>query len=105
MNSRFQLLGLNDSDLLAGLSTIARRCNGLTAELLAHLGEVAERMLHLELGFASLHAYCVQELRMSEGAAGRRVIAARVCRRFPGAFELVARVSCTCRRCARWRLI
>src|SRR6186713_796804 len=32
-----------------------------------------------------------EALAMSEGSAGRRVTAARVCRRFPEAFELVAR--------------
>jgi len=48
-------------------------------------------MLHLELGFASLFSYCVEALGMSEGAAGRRVAAARVCQRFSGAFERVAR--------------
>ena len=48
-------------------------------------------MLHLELGFASLFSYCVGALGMSEGSAGRRVTAARVCRRFPQLFEGVAR--------------
>ena len=48
-------------------------------------------MLHLELGFSSLFAYCVEALGMSEGTAGRRVTAARVCRRFPEAFERIAR--------------
>ena len=48
-------------------------------------------MLHLELGFSSLFAYCVEALGMSEGTAGRRVTAARVCRRFPGVFDRVAR--------------
>jgi hypothetical protein len=60
------------------------------AEELAHLAELEDRMLHLELGFASLFAYCVEALGMSEGAAGRRFAAARVCRRFPEAFERVA---------------
>jgi hypothetical protein len=35
--------------------------------------------------------YCVEGLRMSEGTAGRRVTAARVCRRSPEVFERVAR--------------
>jgi hypothetical protein len=48
-------------------------------------------MFHLELGFSSLFGYCVEALGMSEGTAGRRVAAARVCRRFPEAFERVAR--------------
>jgi hypothetical protein len=76
---------------LAGLSQLARRSNELTGDLLAHLAELEQRMLHLKLGFASLFAYCVEALGLSEGAAGRRVAAARVCRRFPEAFALVAR--------------
>ena len=51
----------------------------LTGHLLAHLVELEERKLHLELGFSSLFAYCVEGLGMSEGTAGRRVTAARMC--------------------------
>ena len=47
-------------------------------------------MLYAELGFPTLFSYCVESLRLSEGAAGRRCAAARVCRRFPEAFGLVA---------------
>src|SRR6185295_10883650 len=68
-----------------------QQSNGLNAQVLAHLVELDERQLHLELGFSSLFAYCVESLGMSEGTAGRRVTAARVCRRFPDAFERVAR--------------
>ncbi len=57
---------------------------------MAHLAELDERELHLELGYSSLFKYCVEALKMSEPAAGRRIAAARVCRRFPAAFELVA---------------
>ena len=70
---------------------MVRRGNELTGDLLAHLAELEERMLHLQLGFPSVFAYCVEALRLSEGSAGRRVAAARVCRRFPEAFELVSR--------------
>jgi hypothetical protein len=79
---------------------LVQRGNELTAEALAYLAELEERKLHLQLGFtpsgitkrvASLFAYCVEALGLSEGSAGRRVAAARVCRRFPEAFELVAR--------------
>ena len=59
--------------------------------MLAHLVELEERMLHLELGYSSLFSYCVEALGMSEGAAGRRVAAARVCRRIPGVSERIAR--------------
>jgi hypothetical protein len=91
MSDESQWAGLKNSELLSGLSQLVRRGNELTAELLGYLAEVGQRMLYAELGFPSLHAYCVRELRMSEGAAGRRVTAARVCSRFPHAFDLVAR--------------
>src|SRR5450755_5122311 len=91
MSNRFRLLGVRNTELLAGLSQLVRRGNELTGDLLAHLAELEERRLHLQLGFPSLFAYCVEALGLSEGSAGRRVAAARVCRRFPQAFELVAR--------------
>src|SRR6185369_2721586 len=91
MSNQYRLVRLGNSELLAGLSALVRQSNVLTGRLLAHLVELEERMLHLELGFSSLFAYCVQALGMSEGTAGRRVTAARVCRRFPEAFERVAR--------------
>src|SRR5450631_3809612 len=91
MSNRYRLVGVKNAQLLAGLSRLVQRGNELTAEVLAHLAELEERRLHLQLGFPSLFAYCVQALGLSEGSAGRRVAAARVCRRFPEAFELVAR--------------
>jgi len=91
MSNQYRLVELENSELLAGLAELVQQSNVLTAQLLAHLVELEERMLHLELGFSSLFAYCVEALRMSEGSAGRRVTAARVCRQFPGAFERVAR--------------
>src|SRR6478736_6280477 len=91
MDDQCRLGRLGNSELLAGLSALVRQSNELTAQVLAHLVELEERMLHLELGFASVFSYCVEALGMSEGAAGRRVAAARVCRRFSAAFEHVAR--------------
>ncbi|HEX3853571.1 MAG TPA: hypothetical protein VHW01_21545 [Polyangiaceae bacterium] len=91
MSNQFGLLNVNNAALLMGLSQLARRGNELIAEVLAHVAELEERRLHLELGFPSLFAYSVEALGLSEGAAGRRVAAARVCRRFPDAFELVHR--------------
>ena len=90
MSNRFRLLSMKNDELVAGLSQLVQRSNELTADLLAHLAELEERMLHLKLGFSSSFSYCVEALGMSEGAAGRRVAAARVCRRFPEAFELIA---------------
>src|SRR3954464_10468733 len=91
MGDQYRLVGLGNSELLAGLSALVRQSNVLTGQVLAHLVELEERMLHLELGFSSLFSYCVETLGMSEGSAGRRVAAARVCRRFPEVFECVSR--------------
>jgi len=91
MSDQYRLAGLGNSELLAGLSELVRQSNLLSAQVLAHLVELEQRLLHLELGFSSLFAYCVEALGMSEGAAGRRVAAARVCRRFSGVFERIAR--------------
>src|SRR6185369_12753219 len=91
MSNQYRLVGVGNAELVAGLSLLVQQSNALTAQVLAHLVELDERLLHLKLGFSSLFAYCVEGLRMSEGTAGRRVTAARVCRRFPDAFERVAR--------------
>jgi hypothetical protein len=90
MTERYRLRSLGNRELLAALLGLVRRGNELTSDLLAHLAEVYERRLHLELGYPSLFAYCTQSLGLSESAAGRRIAAARVCRRFPEAFEHIA---------------
>jgi len=91
MSDQYRLVGLGNSQLLAGLSELVQQSNVLTGQLLAHLVELERRMLHLELGYSSLFSYCVEALGMSEGTAGRRVTAARVCRRFPEVFARIAR--------------
>src|SRR5450432_4534911 len=91
MRDRYELGSLGNGELLAELSALVARGNELTGDLLAHLAELDERRLHLELGHPSLFAYCTESLGLSEPAAGRRIAAARVCRRFPQAFERVAR--------------
>src|SRR5471030_2383407 len=49
------------------------------------LQEVRVRSLHLKLGFASLHEFCVEELKYSDGAAHRRISAMRLCEELPKA--------------------
>src|SRR6188768_95818 len=91
MGDQYRLVDVGNSELLAGLSAHVRQNNVLTAQVLAHLVELEERMLPQELGYGSLFTYCVEVLGMSEGAAGRRVTAAKICKRFPEAFARVAR--------------
>ena len=91
MSNRYQLVGLKNEELLDGVSRLVAQVNELTADVLAHLVEVESRMLHAELGFPNLFSYCVASLGLSEGAAGRRCLAARLCQRFPESFDLLAR--------------
>ena len=90
MRDRYSLRVLGDAQLLSALSRLVQVGHRLNADVLAHLAEVDERRLHLELGFPSLFAYCTESLGLSESAAGRRITAARVCRKFAGTFARVA---------------
>ncbi|HET7543047.1 MAG TPA: HNH endonuclease [Polyangiaceae bacterium] len=81
---------LSDEQLLAGLASVVKRRNQVTAEFLAYLAEFDERRLYLDLGFTSLFEYCVQALRLCESTAGRHIAAARVCRAHPRVFAWVA---------------
>ncbi|HEY5373724.1 MAG TPA: HNH endonuclease signature motif containing protein [Polyangiaceae bacterium] len=91
MSDRYQLVALQDEQLLAALSVLVRRENDALSDLLAHLAELDERRLYLELGFSSLFAYCTEVLGFCKSSAGRRIAAARVCRNYPEAFARVAR--------------
>jgi hypothetical protein len=89
MNS-YSLTHLSDAVLLQNLRIILARNGQLTAALLAHLGEVDARRLYAPAGFSSMFTYCLRELRFAEGAAWRRIQAARAARRFPVLFQAVA---------------
>ena len=58
--------------------------------LLARLAEIDARKLYVLAGYSSMYAYCVDELRLSEDEAKRRIQAARAARRFPAIFEALA---------------
>lgn len=72
------------SDLLARrLVALAGEERAVQADFLLHLDEFDSRRAYLPLGFPSLWAYCLTALHLREGAAGRRIGAMRVLRRFP----------------------
>lgn len=81
---------LSDEDLQASLGTVVGTGRKLTALILAHLGEVEERRLHLLSGYDSMFAYCTRRLAMSEDEACRRIEVARLARCFPLLFERLA---------------
>src|SRR5262245_8324945 len=63
---------LSDDALLRDLATATARERGATAEVLALIAEVDDRKLYLPAGYASMYAYCVGELHLSEDAACKR---------------------------------
>jgi hypothetical protein len=85
------LVALGNEQLVAALAQLVRRENDALSDLLAHLVELDERRLYLELGFPSLFAYCTEVLGFCKSSAGRRIAVARVCRKYPEAFARVAR--------------
>jgi len=76
--------------LLDGLTALIARDRTTTAELLAHIAEVDVRQLYLPVGYPSMHAYCVQELRLSEDVANKRIRVARKAREVPTLFAAIA---------------
>ena len=86
----YTLAHLHDEVLLRDLAALVDHDRATTATLLAHIAEVDARRLYLPAGHASMHAYCVEELRLSEDAASKRIQAARVARKFPALFTALA---------------
>jgi len=73
-----------DSAALAGrLRDLAGHERNVQVEFLLHLDEFDRRRAYLEAGYGSLWDYCLRALHLREGAAGRRIAAMRVLRRFP----------------------
>jgi len=79
-----------DDVLLRQLAALVAQERITTASMLAHIAEVDARRLYAPAGYPSMHAYCVEELRLSEDAASKRIQAARAARRFPALFPALA---------------
>jgi len=86
----WRLEHLSDRQLLERLQGVLRTQRCALAEVVAHLGEVEERRLHLAAAHGSLFSYCVQRLGMSEDEACRRIDLARLARKFPLLFGELA---------------
>jgi hypothetical protein len=74
---------LTDDQLLDEVRVLAERERRATVQLLTALTELDTRRLYLGQGYSSLFTYCTRQLHLSEGAAYRRIEAARAARRFP----------------------
>ncbi|ABS27584.1 HNH endonuclease [Anaeromyxobacter sp. Fw109-5] len=73
-----------DPTLLAQrLRELAGQERDVQVEFLLHLEVFDRRRAYVDAGYPSLWAYCLEVLHLREGAAGRRIQAMRVLRRFP----------------------
>src|SRR5262245_57381931 len=86
----WRLESVSNAALLGGLAELVGSSRQVMARLLAHLAEVEERRLHLDLGYSSLFVYCVKRLGLSEDEAGRRIQVCRLARRHPDLFCRIA---------------
>ncbi len=77
------LSSLKDQDLLRQTKELVKRERQLLTQVLHHLREVERRKLFSDLGYPSLFEYAVQELKYSEGQAGRRIQAMRLLKELP----------------------
>ncbi len=78
-----QLSTLDAQALSARLRALAGDERNVQADFLLHLDALDLRRGYAELGYPSLWEYCLRALHLREGAAGRRIGAMRVLRRFP----------------------
>src|SRR5690242_606303 len=86
----FRLDQLSDASLTEALQQSVVNERTATAALLAHLSEFDRRRLYAPAGYACMRDYCVRRLHLSEGAAFRRITAARAARKYPQVFEAIA---------------
>jgi hypothetical protein len=86
----YSLVHVSDAVLLRDLSNMVGQERLATADLLVHIAEVDARELYVRAGYSSMHMYCVEELRLSDDAAFRRIRAARAGRKFPALLEALA---------------
>ncbi len=85
-----KLTAMTNDEIIARLRDLVQQDCKVTAQLLRCLAEVDRRQLHLPAGFSSLHVYCIERLGMSENQAYLRINVARLGRKYPMVFDLVA---------------
>ncbi|HET7226424.1 MAG TPA: hypothetical protein VFK69_11995 [Candidatus Eisenbacteria bacterium] len=86
----YRLEQLTDADLTQALHQVVGAERTATAAVLAHIAEFDARRLYAPAGYACMRDYCVGRLHLSEGAAYRRITAARAGRTFPTLFDAIA---------------
>jgi 5-methylcytosine-specific restriction endonuclease McrA len=80
---------LSDSDFIDQMESIAGIEHSSTIRMLHFINDLERRKLFLDLGYSSVFDYCVRRIKYSSSQAGRRIQAARCCRRYPELFRLL----------------
>ena len=78
---------LSNHSLIQELRELIRKERHSLASIIKYLHEVDLRKLYIEMGYSSLFAFCTECLGYSEGAAYRRIQAARCLGRIPEVAE------------------
>ncbi|HZZ85834.1 MAG TPA: HNH endonuclease [Anaeromyxobacteraceae bacterium] len=81
--SHRSVASLDSAALARRLGELAGAERRVQADFLLHLEAFDRRRGYLDAGYASLWEFCLKALHLREGAAGRRIAAMRVLRRFP----------------------
>ncbi|RLB61904.1 MAG: hypothetical protein DRH08_13230 [Deltaproteobacteria bacterium] len=89
MRNITDLNSLSDDALLHRLSRLTGQSQHVTADLVAHIGEVERRRLFAREATSSMFAYCTEVLHLSECAAYLRIAAARAARKHPILLEML----------------
>jgi len=87
--SSLSLAGISNEELLTRTPTLKGEENQIIADVVLHLGEIDKRGIYRDAGHSSLFTYCTKGLGYSEGAAARRVQAARKLKDAPELYELI----------------
>lgn len=90
METRRSIHERADGPLVSGLKLLVAQERRHLALILAHIAEVDDRRLFAPLGYPAMFAFCAGELCYSEGAAARRISAARAARSFPEIYSMIS---------------
>jgi len=89
MRNITDLNALSDDDLLHRLCRLVGQSRYVTADLVAHIGEVDRRRLFAREASSSMFVYCTEVLHLSEYAAYLRIAVARAARTYPILLEML----------------
>ena len=76
----------DDKEFIHQFEMIAGIEHGATIKMLHFINDLERRKAFLELGYSSVFDFCVRRIKYSSSQAGRRIQAARCCRRYPEFF-------------------